>query len=76
VQSPKRNCAPFSLPWDGSHLAEKIFSHVVYLANSLKLEVVLIRIYTLPTTGYFMATGISPPAIGEMQAKIKKEVTD
>jgi nucleotide-binding universal stress UspA family protein len=64
------------LPLDGSHLAEKIFPHVVYLANSLKLEVVLIRTYTLPTTGYFMAIGISPPAIGEMQAKIKKEVTD
>jgi nucleotide-binding universal stress UspA family protein len=49
------------LPLDGSHLAEKIFPHVVYLANRLKLEVVLIRTYTLPTTGYFMATGISPP---------------
>ena len=41
------------LPLDGSHLAEKIFPHVVYLANRLKLEVVLIRTYTLPTTGLF-----------------------
>jgi nucleotide-binding universal stress UspA family protein len=64
------------LPLDGSHLAEKISPHVVYLANRLKLEVVLIRTYTLPTTGYFMATGVSPPAIGEMKAKIRKEVTD
>ena len=64
------------LPLDGSHLAEKIFSHVVYLANRLRLEVVLIRTYTLPTTAYFMASGVSPPAIGEMKAKIKKEVTD
>ena len=63
------------LPLDGSHLAEKIFPHVVYLANRLKLEVVLIRTYTLPTTGYFMPTGVSPPAIGVIGAKIKEEIT-
>jgi nucleotide-binding universal stress UspA family protein len=63
------------LPLDGSHLAEKIFPQVVYLANRLKLEVVLIRTYALPTTGYFMATGVSPPDIGRMGAKIKEEVT-
>ena len=64
------------LPLDGSHLAEKVLPHVIYLANRLKLEVVLIRTYTLPTTGYFMATGISPPAIGELGEKIKEEITD
>ena len=64
------------LPLDGSHLAEKVCPHVVYLANHLKLEVVLIRTYALPTTGYFMATGISPPAIGEWGEKIKQEITD
>ena len=64
------------LPLDGSHLAEKIFPHVIYLANRLRLEVVLIRTYTLPTTGYFLATGVSPPAIGELGEKIKGEVTD
>jgi nucleotide-binding universal stress UspA family protein len=64
------------LPLDGSHLAEKIFPHVVYLANRLKLEVVLIRTYTLPTTGYFMATGVSPPDIGRMGTKIKEEIAD
>jgi nucleotide-binding universal stress UspA family protein len=64
------------LPLDGSHLAEKIFPHVIYLANRLKLEVVLIRTYALPTTAYFMATGVSPPAIGELGAKIKEEATD
>ena len=64
------------LPLDGSHLAEKIFPHVIYLTNRLKLEVVLIRTYTLPTTGYFMAAGVSPPAIGELAEKIKGEATD
>lgn len=61
------------VPLDGSHLAEKIFPHIIHLANRLKLEVVLIRTYTLPTTGYFLATGVSPPAIGELGAKIKEE---
>ena len=63
------------LPLDGSHLAEKIFPYVIYLANRLALEVVLIRTYTLPTTGYFLATGVSPPAIGELGDKIKEEAT-
>ena len=63
------------LPLDGSHLAEKIFPHVIYLANRLALEVVLIRTYNLPTTGYFLATGVSPPAIGELGDKIKEEAT-
>jgi len=63
-------------PLDGSHLAEKVFPHVVYLAKRLTLQVVLIRTYTLPTTGYFMATGVSPPAIGELGEKIKEEVMD
>jgi nucleotide-binding universal stress UspA family protein len=64
------------LPLDGSHLAEKIFPQVIYLANRLRLEVVLIRTYTLPTSGYFLATGVSPPAIGELGERIKGEVTD
>jgi nucleotide-binding universal stress UspA family protein len=63
------------IPLDGSHLAEKIFTPVIYLANRLRLQVVLIRTYTLPTTGYFMAAGISPPALGELGAKIKQEAT-
>jgi nucleotide-binding universal stress UspA family protein len=64
------------LPLDGSHLAEKIFPYVVDLARRLKLEIVLIRAYTLPTTGYFMASGVAPPAIGELGAKIKDEITE
>ena len=64
------------LPLDGSHLAEKIFPHVVYLAKCLKLEVVLIRAYTLPTTGYYMSTGVLPPVIGELGANVRQEATD
>lgn len=61
---------------DGSKLAEKIFPHVVYLATRLKLLVVLIRTYALPTVGYFMAAGVSLPAMDEVAAKIKGEVRD
>ena len=64
------------LPLDGSHLAEKIFPHVVYLANRLKLEVVLIRTYTLPTTGYFMATGFLLLLSDDLGEKIKEEIAD
>ncbi|MBI4526038.1 MAG: universal stress protein [Deltaproteobacteria bacterium] len=64
------------VPLDGSHLAPKIFPHVVYLAKRLTLGVVLIRTYTLPTTAYFVATGVSPAPIGELGAKIKEEIAD
>jgi nucleotide-binding universal stress UspA family protein len=64
------------VPLDGSHLAESIFPHVLYLAKHLNLEVVLIRSYIVPTTGYFVGTGVLPPAIGELANKIKKETTE
>jgi nucleotide-binding universal stress UspA family protein len=63
------------VPLDGSHLAEKVFPTVVYLTQRLKLRVILIRTYTAPTTGYFLATGIAPPAAGELPARIKEEST-
>ena len=64
------------VPLDGSHLAESIFPHVRYLAGHLNLEVVLIRSYIVPTTGYFVGTGLLPPAIGELANKIKQEITE
>jgi nucleotide-binding universal stress UspA family protein len=67
--------ATIIVPLDGSHLAEKIFSHVVYLATRLQLAVVLIRTYTLPTSGYFIAAGLSPSDVKNLAEKIKGEVT-
>lgn len=64
------------VPLDGSHLAEKIFPHVVYLATRLKLEVLLVRSYALPTSSYYMAAGIPPLDVGEIAAKIKGEVAN
>jgi nucleotide-binding universal stress UspA family protein len=62
------------VPLDGSHLAELIFPHVVYLAVTLGLQVVLMRTYHLPTTSYFMAAHVSPPDISALREKIKKEI--
>jgi nucleotide-binding universal stress UspA family protein len=64
------------VPLDGSQLAEKILPHVVYLASRLKLAVLLIRTYTLPTSGYFMAAGLSPSDLENIRASIKGEATD
>ena len=64
------------IPLDGSHLAEKVLPHVIYLANRLKLEVVLIRTYTLPTTGYFMATGFLLLLSATWEKGSKEEITD
>jgi nucleotide-binding universal stress UspA family protein len=40
------------------------------------LPVVLIRTYTLPTAGYFLAAGVSPPAMDEFGGKIEREMKD
>jgi nucleotide-binding universal stress UspA family protein len=62
------------VPLDGSHLAEKILPHIAYLAKGLGLPVVLIRTYTLPTAGYFLAAGVPLPAMDEVGSKIEGEI--
>jgi nucleotide-binding universal stress UspA family protein len=64
------------VPLDGSRLAEQIFPHVVYLAQGLGLRAVLLRTYTLPTTGYFLAAHVPPPDMAELREKTKKESED
>jgi nucleotide-binding universal stress UspA family protein len=71
--SSEVNLSTVIVPLDGSHLAEQIFPHVVYLAMKLGLQVVLIRTYHLPTASYFMAAHVSPPDISALREKIKKE---
>lgn len=61
------------VPLDGSHLAERVLPHVVWLATQLHSAVALIRTYTLPTAGYFMAAGISHPDRAALGDKIKQE---
>jgi len=62
------------VPLDGSHLAERVLPPVVGLATQLQAEVVLMRTYTLPTAGYFMAAGILQPDMTALGEKMKQEV--
>ena len=64
------------VPLDGSHLAEQIFPHVIYIAAKLGWQVVLIRTYSLPSAGYFLAAHVSPPDMTELRAKTEKETGD
>jgi nucleotide-binding universal stress UspA family protein len=61
---------------DGSHLAEQIIPHVVYLAGALGLQVLLLRTYSLPTAGYFLAAHVPPPDMAELREKTKREIDD
>ena len=61
------------VPLDGSHLAEQALPHVVSLATRLQSSVVLMRSYTLPTAGYFMAAGIAHPDMTALSEKIKQD---
>jgi nucleotide-binding universal stress UspA family protein len=62
------------VPLDGSHLAEQIFPHVVFFATKLGLQVILIRTYTLPSAGYYLAAHVGPPDAAEVRAKTEKEI--
>jgi nucleotide-binding universal stress UspA family protein len=64
------------VPLDGSHLAEQIIPHAVYLAGGLGLQVVLLRTYSLPAAGYFLAAHAPPPDMAELREKTKKEIED
>ncbi len=64
------------VPLDGSHLAEKIFSHVTYLAKNLGLQVVLVRTYALPSASYFLAAHVSPPDMAMLREKLRRETSD
>jgi nucleotide-binding universal stress UspA family protein len=63
------------VPLDGSHLAEQIFPHVVFFATKLGLQVILIRTYTLPSAGYYLAAHVAPPDAAEVRAKTEKETS-
>lgn len=54
---------PFALrrvivPLDGSGLAEKVLPHVRVLASKLKLDMQLVRTYSLPPDAYVVADGV------------------
>jgi nucleotide-binding universal stress UspA family protein len=56
------------VPLDGSALAERILPQVIELAKNMKLEVHLVRIYSLPADAYVVADGViaqGPAQFGE-----------
>ena len=64
------------VPLDGSGLAEKILPHVVALAKRMKLEVHLVRIYTLPADAYIVGDGVYMQALAQQKEASQKEAED
>lgn len=61
------------VPLDGSALAEKILPHVIALAKKIKLEVQLVRIYSLPPDTYLVGDGVYMQTLGQQRETIQKE---
>jgi nucleotide-binding universal stress UspA family protein len=61
------------VPLDGSGLAEKILPHVVTLAKKMKLEVHLVRVYTLPADSYIVGDGVYMQALAQHKETIQRE---
>ena len=61
------------VPLDGSALAEKVLPHVIALAKAMKLEVHLLRVYTLPSEAYVVADGVVATGPGVFRDKLKGE---
>ena len=61
------------VPLDGSGLAEKVLPHVVALSNPLKLEVQLMRVYTLPAQAYVLGDGVIAQSPALYKDEMKRE---
>lgn len=75
---PRDDAAPVALdtvfvPLDGSALAEQALPHVVGLAKAIKLEVNLVRVYTLPVTAYLVGDGMVPQDSNRLRDEIRRE---
>jgi nucleotide-binding universal stress UspA family protein len=64
------------VPLDGSGLAEKILPHVITLGKRMKLEVHLVRVYTLPADAYLVGNGVYMQALTQQREVIQKEAED
>jgi nucleotide-binding universal stress UspA family protein len=64
------------VPLDGSGLAEKILPHVVALAKRMKLEVHLVRVYSLPPDAYVVGDGVYMQALAQQKEASQKEAED
>ena len=61
------------VPLDGSALAEKVLPHVIALAKKIKLEVQLVRVYSLPPDAYVVGDPGYMQALGQQRETIQKE---
>jgi nucleotide-binding universal stress UspA family protein len=61
------------VPLDGSGLAEKVLAQVVALAKRMKVEVHLIRVYTLPVNAYVVAEGVIAQGTAQFREKLRSE---
>ena len=61
------------VPLDGSALAEQALPHVAGLAKAMKLEINLVRVYTLPTTGFLVGEAIIAQDSNRLRDEIRRE---
>jgi nucleotide-binding universal stress UspA family protein len=61
------------VPLDGSGLAERVLPHVTFLAKKIDLEVVLLRIFVLPFSTYFVGEDYPPPDLARLTEEIREE---
>jgi len=69
---------PFALkrvivPLDGSGLAEKVLPHVMVLASKLKLDMQLVRTYSLPPDAYVVADGVIAQGPAQYRKNLHEE---
>ena len=62
------------VPLDGSGLAEMVIPHALELARKMDLEIVLLRVYALPTPVY--SAEDYAPDLGELWEQIRKEAQE
>ncbi|MBI4525573.1 MAG: universal stress protein [Deltaproteobacteria bacterium] len=60
------------VPLDGSPLAEKALRYSLELARNLKLELVLLRVYGLPTSTYYVSDEYTPD-LGQLTEQVREE---
>ncbi len=61
------------VPLDGSPLAEKALPHIVELAKKINLDVVLVRVWSLPTSAYFGSEDYDMPNFERITEEVTKE---
>jgi nucleotide-binding universal stress UspA family protein len=61
------------VPLDGSGMAEKVLPQVIELAGSMKLEVHLIRVYTLPVNAFVATDGVIAQGPAPFRQELRNE---